>query len=460
MVIDIRDDEPGRSPERAAAHPDLARITRGGDRSARVSRAFVAGLILVATAYCGFVVATLVMARIVPAVAGWSTAVVIGGSMEPAVSAGDVVALSSDLREGVVPGMIIGFHNPAHPGAIVTHRVVGVNADGSIQTKGDANAAPDSTPILRERVIGVVRMVVPDAGLPVYWWRTGRTGTMAAWTAWSAAALVLATRRLPGEPPSTRSRRSRRSPVPGLTVLATLMAVSVVGATTAVFSSATANVDSSLSAAWAAHRGSIGSGSCGGATTRIAVTEVAPAGRTVIITVALLSAPGAAVFAAVDSRGNSYTVDAVASDGSRSRVAIISGFVTTGLDVGDWIDVSHPDSAASAARADVFSGVAGSGRVITAGTASGRSLEAAVVVNTAAPDTLVVGAVATQGSSSIIQAAPWTTLESGDVSCGPTLGRAAAWRLTHLASDITYRASFSIEERWSAAAVVYRTISS
>jgi signal peptidase len=456
-VIDIRDGAPGRSPQSAAAHPDLARITRGRDRSARVSRAFLAGLILVATAYCAFVVATLVMARVVPAVAGWSTAAVIGGSMEPAVSAGDVIVLSSDLGEGVVPGMIIGFHNPAHPGAIVTHRVVGVNADGSIQTKGDANAAPDSTPILQEQVIGVVRMVVPDAGLPVYWWRTGRTDTMLAWMVLSAAALVLATRRLPGDPPSTRSRRS---PVPGLTLLATLMAISVVGATTAVFSSATANVDSSLSAAWAAHRGSIGSGSCGGATTRIAVTEAAPAGRTVIITVALLNAPGAAVFAAVDSRGNSYTIDAVASDGSRSRVAIISGFVTTGLEAGDWIDVLHPGSEASAARADVFSGVAGSGRVITAATASGRSGEAAVVVNTASPDTLVVGAVATRDSSSITQAAPWTTLESGDVSCGSTLGRAAAWRLTHTASDVTYRASFSTEERWSAAAVVYRTISS
>ena len=81
-------------------------------------------------------------------------------------------------------------------------------------------------------------------------------------------------------------------------------------------------------------------------------------------------------------------------------------------------------------------------------------------MNTESPDTLVVGAVATQGSSSIIQAAPWTTLESGDVSCGSTLGRAAAWRLMHTASDVTYRASFSTEERWSAAAVVYRTISS
>jgi hypothetical protein len=356
------------------------------------------------------------------------------------------------------PGTIVAFDDPAHPGVILTHRVAAINPDGSLQTKGDANAAADSTPVSPEAVIGTARLVSPGAGLPFYWWHTGRIVALASWIVISLLALVLATRRLPTERRPTR-RRMRAAPV--ILGLALLGGVVVAEWSTAAYSATTANAGDSFGANWAAHQGMIASGSCGGTSTVMSVTgTAATAGRTVIIRVAVRDTPAAATFSATDSRGNTYTVDVVASDGVRTRVAIISSNITTSLLIGDSIVVSHPSNQASTARADVYSGIASSGRVVATGTAAGNSAGASVTVNTAVPDTAVVGIVATRNASTITQPAPWLGLENGNVSCASNMGRAAAWRSVHAASAVTYNPSFTTSERWSAAVVVYRTISS
>ena len=51
--------------------------------------------------------------------------------------------------------------------------MVEVADDGSITTKGDANAVVDSSAVDQGRITGVGTVLVPRAALPVLWWRTG-----------------------------------------------------------------------------------------------------------------------------------------------------------------------------------------------------------------------------------------------------------------------------------------------
>lgn len=49
---------------------------------------------------------------------------------------------------------------------VITHRWIGTNKDGTLQTKGDANAKADPWELDRSEVIGGVTAVVPQLG---YW---------------------------------------------------------------------------------------------------------------------------------------------------------------------------------------------------------------------------------------------------------------------------------------------------
>lgn len=92
---------------------------------------------------------------------GWHPVVVVSGSMSPSIRAGDIVLFEKGAEP--VPGAVIAFHTD---GGLVTHRVAGVNEDGTYQTKGDANRSADSTPVSPEAVHGVGRLLVPYIGFP------------------------------------------------------------------------------------------------------------------------------------------------------------------------------------------------------------------------------------------------------------------------------------------------------
>lgn len=83
-------------------------------------------------------------------------AIVCGGSMEPALSSGDLCV----VRRGGSPrsGDVALFD---HRGGPVLHRVISARSDGSLLTRGDANAACDRDPVpkgaVRGKVVGVVR---------------------------------------------------------------------------------------------------------------------------------------------------------------------------------------------------------------------------------------------------------------------------------------------------------------
>ena len=79
------------------------------------------------------------------------------GSMSPTLPVWSIVMI--DPQPSYHPGDVITFR--ADEGKVVTHRVVALNDDGSIQTKGDANPTPDnwSDPITKDDVDGKVVFV-------------------------------------------------------------------------------------------------------------------------------------------------------------------------------------------------------------------------------------------------------------------------------------------------------------
>jgi signal peptidase I len=111
---------------------------------------------------------------LIPMLLGWQSYVIVTGSMEPVINAGDVVLASPDpvIEDSI--GRVISFENPTRESHILTHRLVSIEEDGTLVTKGDANPTPDSAPVARESVTGLGRLLVQFVGLPVVWYLTGQ----------------------------------------------------------------------------------------------------------------------------------------------------------------------------------------------------------------------------------------------------------------------------------------------
>lgn len=111
------------------------------------------------------ILATLVLALLlaVPGFLGWQQMTVLTGSMEPEIPVGSMVYVESVEPEALVEGDVITFDDGE--GKTVTHRVVrNRTIEGTIVTKGDANAEEDVEPIPYDNVIGKVTLTVPAAG--------------------------------------------------------------------------------------------------------------------------------------------------------------------------------------------------------------------------------------------------------------------------------------------------------
>ena len=83
---------------------------------------------------------------------------VTGGSMSPTLEVGDVVLIRPLVVADLKPGDIITVDET--DGGYVTHRVTSINADGSIQLKGDANLFADSETRTPAQVLGVLDSVM------------------------------------------------------------------------------------------------------------------------------------------------------------------------------------------------------------------------------------------------------------------------------------------------------------
>ena len=117
-------------------------------------------------------VLALFLTALVPGVIAWRPMVVVSGSMAPALRAGDVVLTSAVARDAVRPGDIVQVARDTDGPRDVLHRVVEVQPDGTLTTRGDANADVDSAPVGTQHVVRAARLRIPSIGLPAVFVRT------------------------------------------------------------------------------------------------------------------------------------------------------------------------------------------------------------------------------------------------------------------------------------------------
>jgi signal peptidase len=128
-------------------------------------------LALVILAAALFAATTQGGSRRVVFVGGYSTMVVLGGSMEPTFRVGSVLFVRRVSAEEVRVGDVISFQTPTEdsrePGSITTHRVTSIDMTGGtarFHTKGDANRVEDRWVVSSDAVLGSASFAIPYLG--------------------------------------------------------------------------------------------------------------------------------------------------------------------------------------------------------------------------------------------------------------------------------------------------------
>ena len=96
----------------------------------------------------------------VPSIGGNAPLIVLTGSMDPTIKAGDLIVTKKIDAKDVKVDDVISFFDPEGNGSsIVTHRVIGIEIDetsGEIffRTQGDNNDIADMTPVSEKNLVG------------------------------------------------------------------------------------------------------------------------------------------------------------------------------------------------------------------------------------------------------------------------------------------------------------------
>ena len=96
----------------------------------------------------------------VPSIGGNTPLIVLTGSMDPTIKAGDLIVTKKVDAKDVKVDDVISFFDPEGNGSsIVTHRVIGIEIDetsGEIffRTQGDNNDIADMTPVSEKNLVG------------------------------------------------------------------------------------------------------------------------------------------------------------------------------------------------------------------------------------------------------------------------------------------------------------------
>jgi signal peptidase I len=117
---------------------------------------------------------------LLPFALGWQPTTVMTGSMEPRISAGDVVIARPVPTGTAALGHVLLVDDPDHANKLRLHRYVQDAPDGGLILRGDANQSNDSSPVAPEAVHGVAVLRVPYVGLPVVWIAEKNWGNLAA----------------------------------------------------------------------------------------------------------------------------------------------------------------------------------------------------------------------------------------------------------------------------------------
>ncbi|GAB3044274.1 signal peptidase I [Sediminivirga luteola] len=136
--------------------------------------------------------AVVAAAVLVPRLLGGTALTVLSGSMEPTYSPGDMIVVVPAGAEEIQLGDVISFHPYPDDPALVTHRVIAVQTDGtgelSLVTQGDANSSADE-PIRGEQIAGKVLYDLPALGFLAEAMRGDSARTLAIWA--GGALLIL-----------------------------------------------------------------------------------------------------------------------------------------------------------------------------------------------------------------------------------------------------------------------------
>jgi signal peptidase I len=92
-------------------------------------------------------IAMVLLVSVGPKVLPYQTFFVRSGSMSPTFDTGSLIFLKKVDAAALERGDVITFERPDRPGTLITHRIVAVESGASgmvFETKGDANAQPDS----------------------------------------------------------------------------------------------------------------------------------------------------------------------------------------------------------------------------------------------------------------------------------------------------------------------------
>ncbi|MBR5272411.1 MAG: signal peptidase I [Clostridia bacterium] len=96
-----------------------------------------------------------------PRLFGFSSAIIISGSMEPTISVNDLVIYKE--KDNYQVGDVVIFANFGGE-SLTTHRIVDIAEDGFI-TRGDANNTEDLYHVNPDAVYGAVWLVIPYVGV-------------------------------------------------------------------------------------------------------------------------------------------------------------------------------------------------------------------------------------------------------------------------------------------------------
>ena len=110
----------------------------------------------------------LLVAVVVPRVAGATPYAVLTGSMRPSLPEGTLVVVRPTPMESIGIGSVITYQIQSGQPAVVTHRVVAQAIDGSgsriFRTRGDANDVADAGWVKPVQIRGQVWYAVPQVG--------------------------------------------------------------------------------------------------------------------------------------------------------------------------------------------------------------------------------------------------------------------------------------------------------
>lgn len=157
-------------------------------------------------------VAALLVAVLVPRVAGATPYTVLTGSMRPLYPPGTLVVVRPTDADRIEVGDVITYQLESGRPTVVTHRVValGVRTDGErvFTTQGDANDVADQEPVREIQVRGTLWYHVPHLG----WVNTWLTGDRRQWATWAVGAALAGYATYMFTAAAVDRRRARRRP--------------------------------------------------------------------------------------------------------------------------------------------------------------------------------------------------------------------------------------------------------